>query len=45
MANAALHFDINPVKKVVNLTVEQSQSTRDYRFEQRIEPENEAIRH
>jgi len=36
---------INPVKKVVNLTVEQSQCTRDYRFEQRIEPENEAIRH
>jgi hypothetical protein len=35
---------IYPVKKVVNLTAEQSQRIRDYRFEQRLESENEAIR-
>jgi hypothetical protein len=34
---------IDPVKKVVNLTAEQVR-IRDYRFEQRIEPENRAIR-
>ena len=35
---------IYPVKKVVNLTAEQTQRIRDYRFAERIESENEAIR-
>ena len=35
---------IFPVKKVVNLTAEQAVRIRDYRFEHRIESENEAIR-
>jgi hypothetical protein len=35
---------IYPVKKVVSLTNEQAQRIRDYRFNERIESENEAIR-
>jgi hypothetical protein len=35
---------IFPVKKVVNLTVEQAKRIRDYRFAQEIDSENEAIR-
>ena len=35
---------IFPVKKVVNLTAEQAQRIRDYRFAQKIDSENEAIR-
>ena len=35
---------IYPVKKLVPLTAEMAERIRDYRFEQRIESENEAIR-
>ena len=33
-----------PVKKVLNLTTEQAERIREYRFAHRIESENEAIR-
>jgi hypothetical protein len=35
---------IFPIKKVVNLTAEQAERIRDYRFTQRLGSENEAIR-
>jgi len=35
---------IYPVKKLVPLTAEQAQRIRDYRFAQKIDSENEAIR-
>jgi hypothetical protein len=35
---------IYPVKKVVNLTAEQAQRIRGYRFAEKIDSENEAIR-
>jgi hypothetical protein len=35
---------IFPFKKVVNLTAEQAQRIRDYRFAEKIDSENEAIR-
>ena len=35
---------IFPVKKVVNLTSDQAERIREYRFAQRLESENEAIR-
>jgi len=33
-----------PVKKLVNLTEEQAKRISDFRFEQRLQSENEAIR-
>lgn len=33
-----------PVKKLVNLTEEQAQRISDFRFDQRLQSENEAIR-
>lgn len=33
-----------PVKKLVNLTDEQAQRISDFRFNQRLQSENEAIR-
>jgi len=35
---------IFPVKKLVNLTAEQAQRIHDYRFAEKIDSENEAIR-
>jgi hypothetical protein len=35
---------VYPVKKLVPLTTEMAERVREYRFEQRIESENEAIR-
>lgn len=35
---------IFPVKKVVGLTAEMAERIRDFRFDHRIESENEAIR-
>ena len=35
---------IYPVKKLVNLTEDQAQRINDFRFENRIASENEAIR-
>lgn len=35
---------IFPIKKVVNLTAEQAERIREYRFSERLESENEAIR-
>lgn len=35
---------VYPVKKLVNLTEEQAARISDFRFEQRLQSENEAIR-
>lgn len=35
---------IYPVKKLVNLTEEQASRISDFRFDQRLQSENEAIR-
>lgn len=35
---------IYPVKKLVNLTEEQASRIADFRFERRLQSENEAIR-